>query len=76
MTKDQFEEYSEDEQKRIKFILKFAKIAVEAHKRVGNSKDKIVQEAVKSGRHRMPGETLKETQIGFNAMKSAEKESD
>lgn len=76
MTKDQFEEYSEGEQKRIKFILKFAKIAVEAHKRVGNSKDKIVQEAVKSGRHRMPGETLKETQIGFNAMKSAEKESD
>lgn len=65
MTKEQFEEYSDGEQLRIKRILKFAKIAVEAHKRVGNSRDKIVKEAVISGRHRMPGETLKETQIGF-----------
>lgn len=65
MTKEQFEEYSEAEQLRIKRILKFAKVAVEAHKRVGNSRDKIVKEATASGRHRMPGETLKETQIGF-----------
>ena len=65
MTKEQFEEYSEADQLRIKRILKFAKVAVEAHKRVGNSRDKIVKEATASGRHRMPGETLKETQIGF-----------
>ena len=65
MTEAQFNEYDEREQKRIKLILKFAKIAVEAHKRVGNSKDMIVKEANKSARHRMPGETLKETQIGF-----------
>lgn len=65
MTKEQFEEYSEDEQLRIKRILKFAKVAVEAAKRKGISKDKIVAEANKSARHRMPGETLKETQIGF-----------
>ncbi len=65
MTKEQFEEYSQEDQERIKKILKYAKIAVEAHKRAGNSKEKIVKESCISGRHRMPGETLKETQIGF-----------
>lgn len=74
MTKEQFEEYSEAEQLRIKRILKFAKVAVEAHKRVGNSRDKIVKEAIASGRHRMPGETLKETQIGFATANKGESE--
>lgn len=74
MTKEQFEEYSEAEQLRIKRILKFAKVAVEAHKRVGNSRDKIVKEATASGRHRMPGETLKETQIGFATANKGESE--
>lgn len=74
MTKEQFEEYSEAEQLRIKRILKFAKVAVEAHKRVGNSRDKIVKEATASGRHRMPGETLKETQIGFATANKGENE--
>lgn len=70
MTEAQFNEYDDKEQKRIKLILKFAKIAVEAHKRVGNSRDLIAKEANKSARHRMPGETLKETQIGFSASNS------
>ena len=65
MTQEQFEEYTPAEQDRIKKILKYAKVAVEAHKRIGNSQDKIREEANRSGRHRMPGETLKETQIGF-----------
>lgn len=65
MTKEQFEEYDENEQKRIKMILHFAKIAVEAATRRGVSKEKIAEEANRSARHRMPGETLKETQIGF-----------
>lgn len=65
MTKEQFEEYDEDEQLRIKKILKFANVAVEAAKRKGISKEKIMEEANRSARHRMPGETLKETQIGF-----------
>ena len=74
MTETQFNDYDEKEQKRIKLILKFAKIAVEAHKRVGNSKDIIVKEANKSARHRMPGETLKETQIGFATTNKASSE--
>ena len=65
MTKEQFEEYDEEEQIRIKKILKYAKVAVEAHKRCGNSREKITEEANRSARHRMPGETLKESQRSF-----------
>ena len=72
MTKEQFEDYDEDEQRRIKMILHFAKIAVEAAKRKGVSRDKIVEEANRSARHRMPGETLKETQIGFSTAKNSD----
>lgn len=67
MTQEQFEEYSETEQTRIKKILKYSKIAVEAGKRIGLSKEQVVEEANRSGRHRMPGETLKETQRSFLA---------
>lgn len=69
MTEAQFNEYDEATQKRIKLILKYAKIAVEAHKRCGNSRDKIAEEANRSARHRMPGEGLKENQIGFASMR-------
>lgn len=74
MTKEQFEEYDEDEQLRIKKILKFANVAVEAAKRKGISKEKIMEEANRSARHRMPGETLKETQIGFATINKASSE--
>ena len=67
MTKEQFEEYDEKEQIRIKEILKYAKIAVEAAKRQGKSKEEIRVEAQKSSRHRMPGETWKENQAGYAA---------
>lgn len=65
MTKAQFDEYSEQEQERIMKILKYSKIAVEAARRKGVSRDKIIEEANRSARHRMPGEGLKETQAGF-----------
>lgn len=65
MTEAQFNEYDEKEQKRIKLIIKYAKIAVEAAKRKGVNKDKIREEANKSARHRMPGEGLSENQAGF-----------
>ena len=65
MTEEQFNEYDEETQTRIKSILKYAKIAVEAHKRCGNSRDKIIEEANKSARHLMPGEGLKDNQRGF-----------
>ena len=65
MTEDQFNEYDEKEQKRIKLIIKYAKIAVEAAKRRGVNKDKIREEANRSARHRMPGEGLSENQAGY-----------
>lgn len=74
MTKEQFDEYNETEQKRIKMILHFAKVAVEAAKRKGISRDRIVAEANRSARHRMPGENLKENQAGFAASNRASSE--
>lgn len=65
MTKEQFEEYEENERNRIKNILKYAKIAVEAGKRCKMSKEQIAEDANRSSRHRMPGESLRETQASF-----------
>jgi 5-methylcytosine-specific restriction protein A len=74
MTKEQFDEYDDAEKTRIKKIIKYAKIAVEAAKRKGVSRDKIIEEANRSARHRMPGETLKETQVGFATSNSVNSE--
>lgn len=71
MTKEQFDDYSEADQLRIKKIIKYAKIAVQAAQNRGISKDKVVQESLKSGRHRMPGENLAENQAGFAATNNA-----
>lgn len=65
MTEEQFNDYSEADQIRIKKIIKYARVAVEAAKRQGISKEKIREEATKSARHLMPGEGLKENQTGF-----------
>lgn len=65
MTKEQFEEYSDADQTRIKLILKYAKIAVEAGKRCNLTQKQVVEDASHGTRHRMPGETLKETQKAF-----------
>lgn len=65
MTKEQFEEYDEATQKRIKLIVSYAQIAVKAAKAKGISQKKIIEEANKSARHRMPGEDLKEVSEGF-----------
>lgn len=65
MTKEQFEAYDEDDQKRIRRILKYAKVAVEAGRRCKLSREQIAEDANRGARHRMPGETLKETQAGF-----------
>ena len=66
MTEAQFNEYDEKDQKRIKLIIKYAKVAVEAAKRKGVSQEKIREEANRSARHRMPGEGLTENQAGYS----------
>lgn len=80
MTEEQFNEYPENEQRRIKLILKYAKIAVEAAKRQGVTIEKVKEGATLSARHRMPGEGLTANQAGFavserkKAIKSSDKE--
>lgn len=65
MTKEQFDSYDDEEQIRIKKILKYAKVAVESAKRRGMSKEEI-QEGAKAGtRHMMPGEGLKDNERAF-----------
>lgn len=70
MTREQFESYDNVQQQRIKKILRYAKIAVEASRRKGISRDRVRAEANKSLRSKMPGEGLKETLSGYNASKS------
>ena len=69
MTKEQFDEYDEQTQRRIKLILKYAKIAVEADKLRGKNRKEIIADANAGARHRMPGETLKETQRLYQSYK-------
>ena len=74
MTQAQFNEYDEKDQKRIKLIIKYAKIAVEAAKRKGISQEKIREEANRSARHRMPGEGLSENQAGYSVHQRSKEE--
>lgn len=65
MTEDQFNAYNESEQLRIKKIIKYARVAVDASKRKGISQEKVREEANRSARHRMPGEGYTENKQGF-----------
>lgn len=71
MTRAQFEEYSPQEQDRIKKILKYSKIEVEAAKRKGISRERVTDESNRSARHRMPGEGLRENQAGYSVYESS-----
>lgn len=65
MTQEQYDEYTDEQKDRIKKIIKYARVAVEAGKRMGKSREDITKEANESIRHRMPGEGLRENQAGF-----------
>ena len=71
MTRAQFDEYSPQEQDRIKKILKYSKIEVEAAKRKGISRERVTDESNRSARHRMPGEGLRENQAGYSVYESS-----
>lgn len=60
MTQQQFEDYSEEQQIRIKKILKLAKFAYEASKSSGLSPEQIQELAKAEITHRKPGENIKE----------------
>ena len=64
ITKEMFEEYDEREQKRIKLIMKYGNIAIEADKRRGKKREDVIKESKIN--HRMPGVDLKETTEMYN----------
>ena len=66
MTREDFDNYNEEEQEALKKTLKFARVAVEANKRRGLSKEQV-QEATRDAiRHPMPGAGLSENRRAFD----------
>lgn len=60
MSKEQFDELDEEEKKFITGVMKIARIAVEANKRMGRSRDQIRKDTADSIRFKMPGAVQKE----------------
>lgn len=67
MKKEDFDELPKGTQEYLRGVMKIARIAVEANRRVGNSKDKIKKETSASIRFKMPGTDLKENMDALNA---------
>ena len=70
MSKEQFEALDEEQQTFIKGVMKLARIAVEANKRQGKTRDQVKKEA-DVPRFQMPGVVQKEN---INAIKEAKNE--
>lgn len=60
MSKEQFDELDEEEKKFITGVMKIARIAVEANKRMGRSREQIRKDTADSIRFKMPGAVQKE----------------
>lgn len=69
MTKEDFLSYSEEEQEALKKTLKLAKIAVEANKRRGLTKEQVAEATRDAIRHPMPGAGLAENRTAYNSAK-------
>lgn len=65
MTKEEFDSYSEADQTKLKRILKYAKVAVEADKRRNMSLDEVRAATTDSVRHPMPGAGLTDAQRAY-----------
>lgn len=66
MSKDDFDKLSPDEQEYFKRVMRIARVAVEANRRVGNSKEKIKKATSDNMRFKMPGAVLKENMDAVN----------
>ena len=60
MSKEQYDALSEEEQKFIRGVMKIARIAVEANKRQGRTREQIREATKDSVRFQMPGAVQKE----------------
>lgn len=70
MSKEDFDEMQENDKISLKKALKLARIAIEADKRKGLSKEDIQRETQDSVKHIMPGTGLKENQLAYAAAKA------
>lgn len=60
MKKEDFDKLPTETQEYLKGVMKIARIAVEANRRVGNSKEKIRKATSENMKFKMPGQVLKE----------------
>lgn len=65
MGKEDFDSLSENEQISLKRCLKLARVAIEADKRRGLSKDEIKEATRDAVKHPMPGVGMKENQVAY-----------
>lgn len=65
MTEEEFNSYSTDEQEALKKTLRYAKVAVEANKRKGLSKEQVMEATSDAVRHPMPGAGLADNRAAF-----------
>lgn len=72
MSKEDYEALTEKEQISLKRALKLARVAIEADKRRGLSKQEVHDKTADSIRHIMPGAGLKENQMAYSMTKSRE----
>ena len=74
MTKEEFNNYSEEEQNALRECLKLAKVAVEAAKCKNMSLDAVRKATSNSIKHPMPGAGLSENTKAYNEAKQENKE--
>ena len=67
MSKEDFDRLPEEEQEYFKKVMRIARVAVEANRRVGNSKEKIKKATSDNMKFKMPGVVLKENQDAINS---------
>lgn len=67
MAKDDFDKLPEEDQDYFKKVMRIARVAVEANRRVGNSKEKIKKATSDNMKFKMPGVVLKENMDAVNS---------
>lgn len=71
MSKEQFDSLDDEDKKFITGVMKIARIAVEANKRMGKTREQVRKETSDSIRFKMPGTAQKENMDALNAAKSS-----
>ena len=70
MSKEDFDSLTENEQVSLKRALKLARVAIQADKRRGLNKDKVMKETKNAIAHPMPGVGMKENEMAYADAKS------